>query len=296
MRKYDATFSRRTFLGGAAGVAASSLFPHSLYAAGGAKPDSNYNGVQIGAITYSYRSMPSTAEDLLGYLVQNGLSSVELMGGPAEEFAKRHTPETGVDGPMDGYKSLRKMYNKAGVNIHIAKFGNIGERDMSDEQVDYYFRAAKALGAKGITREMSKGIAKRLGPLADKHKIIIAFHNHTQITPTTYDGNFLSYGKYLGINLDIGHYVGGTGESPIPVIEKHHDRILSLHLKDRKKNDGPNMPWGEGDTPIKEVLQYIKKNKLKIVGDIEVEYPIPAGSDAAKEVGRCAQYCKEALA
>jgi len=296
MQERRATISRRSFVGGAVSVAATTLFPRQLYAANDGKPNSNFNGVQIGAITYSYRSMPSSAEDLLGYLVQNGLSSVELMGGPAEEFAKRHTPETGIDAPMDGYKALRKMYKEAGVNIHIVKFGNIGDRNMSDEQINYYFRAAKALGAKGITREMSKPIARKLGPLADKHKIIIAFHNHTQIEPDTYDGDMLSYGKYLGINLDIGHFVAGTGVSPIPLIEKHHKRILSLHLKDRKKNDGPNMSWGEGDTPIAEVLQFIKKNKLKITGDIEVEYKIPADSDAAKEVGRCAQYCKDALA
>ena len=284
--------SRRTFVAGTAGVAASLLMPKELYAAS-SKPNSEYGSVHIGAITYSYRSMPSKAEDLLGYLVQNGLSSVELMGDAAEEFARRHTSE---GDSMDGYKALRNMYNAAGVDIHIAKFGNIGNRDMSDETINYYLRAAKALGAKGITREMSKPIARRLGPLADKHKVMIAFHNHTQIKPDSYDGDYLSYGKYLGINLDIGHYVAGTGESPIPFIEKHHKRILSMHLKDRNKNDGPNMPWGEGDTPIVEVLQFIQKKKYKIHGDIEVEYPIVEGSDAVKEVGRCAEYCKAALA
>ncbi len=296
MQDHPTTFSRRAFLGGSAAVAASILMPHQLFAAQREKPNSNFNGVQIGAITYSYRSMPSSAEDLLGYLVQNGLSSVELMGGPAEQYATKYASENKGSSPLDGYKALRKMYNEAGVNIHIVKFGNIGDRKMSDEQIDTYFKAAKALGAKGITRELSGDAARRLGPLADKHKVIIAFHNHTQIRPTTYDGKILSYGKYLGINLDIGHYVAGTGESPIPFIEKHHKRILSMHLKDRKKNDGPNMPWGEGDTPIAEVLQFIKKNKYKIYGDIEVEYPVPPDSDAAKEVGRCAQYCKDALA
>ena len=86
---------------------------------------------------------------------------------------------------------------------------------------------------------------------------MIGFHNHTQLTPTTYDGDILSYGKYLGINLDIGHYVAGTNESAIPLIEKHHERILSLHLKDRKKDNGHNMPFGEGDTPVADVLKYM---------------------------------------
>jgi sugar phosphate isomerase/epimerase len=296
MQDHHTTFSRRTFLGGSAAAAASVLLPHRVFAADSKKPNSNFNGVQIGAITYSYRSMPSSAEDLLGYLVQNGLSSVELMGGPAEQYAKKYAAANKGSKPMDGYKALRKMYNDAGVDIHIVKFGNIGDRKMSDEQIDTYFKAAKALGAKGITRELSGDAARKLGPLADKHKVIIAFHNHTQIRPTTYDGKILSYGEYLGINLDIGHYVAGTGESPIPFIEKHHKRILSMHLKDRKKNDGPNMPWGEGDTPIAEVLQFIQKNNYNIYGDIEVEYPVPADSNAAKEVGRCAQYCKDALA
>lgn len=287
--------SRRSFIGSAAALAASAVMLRSVGAADNNKPNSNFNGVQIGAITYSYRSMPSTAEDLLGYLVQNGLSTVELMGGPAEEFAKTHTPETGVGGPMDGYKALGKMYNDAGVDIHIVKFGDIGSPKMPDDQIDHYFQAAKALGARGITIELSRDAAQKLGPLADKHGIIVAFHNHTQITPTTYDGDMLSFGKNLGINLDIGHYVAGTGESPIPFIERHHERILSLHLKDRKKNDGENTPWGEGDTPIAEVLRFIRDNKLPIIGDIEVEYPIPPDSDAVKEVGRCVQYCKEAL-
>lgn len=294
MRNYK-KLSRRSFIGGTAALAASAMLPRKALAAAG-KPDSNFNGVQIGVITYSYRSMPSTADDLLGYLVQDGLSSVELMGGPAEEFAKKHTPETGVGGPMDGYQALRNMYNDAGVNIHIVKFGNIGERGMSDEQIDYYFQAAKACGAKGITRELSVDAAKRLAPIADRHGIVIAFHNHTQLKPDTYDGEILSYGKNLGINLDIGHYVAGTSQPVIPLIEKHHDRILSLHLKDRKKNGGPNMPFGQGDTQVAEVLQFMKKNNLTFPGDIELEYEIPAGSNAVKEVGKCVQFCKEALA
>ena len=286
--------TRRSFIGGATAFATAALLPRSGSAAD-SKPDSNFNGVQIGAITYSYRSMPSTAEDLLGYLLQNGLSTVELMGGPAEEFAKRHTPETGVGGPMDGYKALGKLYRDAGVNIHIVKFGEIGKADMPDDQIDYYFQAAKAIGVRGITIELSRDAAQKLGPIADEHEIIVAFHNHTQITPTTYDGDILSFGKHLGINLDIGHYVAGTGESPIPFIERHHERIISLHVKDRMKNDGANTPWGEGDTPIAEVLRFIRDNKLPIIGDIEVEYPIPPDSDAVKEVGRCVEYCRQSL-
>ena len=324
-----ATISRRGFMGGAAAIAASTIM--SRYALGGSgapgasKPNSNFNGVQIGAITYSFRGMPGTAEDLLKYLVRCGLSSVELMGEPAEQFAgaprgARRGPRRGGRGQMteeqrqarqkaqeeqlkwrlsvsmDKYKALRKMYNNAGVNIHIVKFGNIGDSNMSDEEIDYYFNVAKALGARGITRELSEEAARRLGPIAEKHKIMIGFHNHTQLTSTTYDGPILSYGKYLGINFDVGHFVAGTSESPIPLILKHHDRILSLHLKDRKVNNGANLPFGEGDTPVALILQLMKRERWKFPADIELEYRVPEGSDAVAEVTRCVQFCRESLA
>ena len=295
MHPFESTASRRSFLGGAAALAASCVLPGRLMADEPARPNSNFDGVQISVITYSFRSMPSSAEDLLKYLLECGLNSVELMGPPAEAYAKAHGGADGKD-LIAGYAALRKLYNDAGVSIDVIKFANIGDKKMSDEQIEEYFQAAKAVGAKGITRELSEDAAKRLGPIADKHEIVIGFHNHTQIKPNTYDGDILSYGKYLGINLDIGHYVAATGESPIPLIEKHHDRILNLHLKDRKKSNGPNVPWGQGDTPIAEVLQYLKKNKLAFPAEVELEYKIPADSDAVKEVIKCVKFCKDALA
>ena len=98
-----------------------------------------------------------------------------------------------------------------------------------------------------------------------------------------------------GLQLDIVHYVAGTGQSPVPIIEKHHARFASIHLKDRKKANGPNMPWGQGDTPIKEVLQLMKKAKYTWPATIELEYPVPEGSTRVAEIGKCLQYCKDAL-
>jgi hypothetical protein len=303
MQDRKTTLSRRTFLGTTAALAASSMMPRAVRAAD--KPDSNFGGVQIGVITYSYRSMPGTAEDLLKYITQCGISSIELMGDPAEQFAGAPAAKKGdnkslldwrLSAPMDRFVALRKMYNDAGVNIHIVKFGDIGNAGMTDAQIEYYFQVAKALGAKGITRELSEEAAVRLGPIADKHEIMIGFHNHTQLTPTTYDGDMLSHGKYLGINFDIGHYVAGTNHPPIPLIEKFQDRILSLHLKDRKVNNGPNMPFGQGDTPVALVLQYLKRNNLTFPADIELEYKVPDDSDAVQEVAKCVQFCKQALA
>jgi sugar phosphate isomerase/epimerase len=99
--------------------------------------------------------------------------------------------------------------------------------------------------------------------------------------------------KYFRIELDIGHFVAANYD-PVAYIAKEHARIRVLHFKDRKKNQGENYPWGQGDTPIKEVLQLLKKNKWPIPCDIEYEYK--GTEDATIEVKKCLDYMKRALA
>jgi sugar phosphate isomerase/epimerase len=289
----DRPMTRRAFLGGAAALAASAIPSQRVFGAEGAKPNSVIHGVHIGAITYSYRGGPDTAEYTLQCLLKDGLSEAELMDGPIRSFA-------GIDGnaadrpkQLARCAELRKMYHDAGVHIHIHKF----PFGPSDDDIDFNFEVAKALGCKAITTERNDQLAKRLAPFAEKHKTWVAFHNHTNNVPTIEDLDpLMQISDYIGFNFDIGHYVAGThGKSPIPVIEKYHKKIISLHLKDRT-TDGGNLPWGQGQTPIKEVLQLLKKEKWPIYADIELEYQVPSDSDPVKEVAKCFQYCKEALA
>jgi sugar phosphate isomerase/epimerase len=311
--------NRREFLGRAATLAACAIVPGRLLGgeapqaatAASAKPNSVLSGVHIGCISYSYRGSINSAEDTLKALIEDGLSEVELMGGPIQAYAglggggrARARKEAAAEQPpkpddaqreaqLTKCRELRRMYNDAGVNIHLHKipFGQ------SDEEIDFNFQVAKALGCVGITTERSEALARKLAPFADKHKIWVAFHNHTNNYPAMDKPDpILAYGEYIGLNFDVGHYFAGTkGLSPIPVIEKYHDRILSLHMKDRTA-DGGNLPWGEGKTPLKEILQLMRKEKWTFPADIELEYEIPAGSNAVAEVAKCVQYCREALA
>ncbi len=290
--------TRRGFLGGAAAIAACAIVTRRVLSAESpsGKPNSVFNGVRIGCITYSYRGGINTAEDTLKALIQDGLSEVELMGGPIQAFAGlKGGSQTDEQRQAQLAKcvELRKMYNDAGVNIHLQKIG-FGR---SDEEIDFNFQVAKTLGCVGITTERSDAMAKKLAPFADKHKIWVAFHNHTNNYPVMDKKDpILEYGQYIGFNFDVGHYFAGTkGLSPIPVLEKYHDRIVSLHLKDRTA-DGGNLPWGQGKTPLKEILQLMRKEKWTFPGDIELEYKIPQGSDSVAEVAKCVQYCKAALA
>ena len=303
--------TRREFLGTAVAAAGAAVMLHrGALAAAGGKPNSVIHGVRIGCITYSYRDdRINTAEDRLKALLADGISEVELMDGPIRSYAgiaggRGRQRDAGAPEPApvtDAQRAaqlakcaeLRRMYNDAGVNIHIHKmpFGQ------SDADIDFNFEVAKALGCVAITTERNEELARRLAPFAEKHKVWVAFHNHTNNLPVIDKPDpILELGKYIGFNLDVGHYFAGTkDQSPVPVIEKYHERIVSLHLKDRTA-EGRNLTWGKGGTPIREVLQLLKKEKWPIYADIELEYPIPEGSNAVKEVAKCLEYCREALA
>jgi sugar phosphate isomerase/epimerase len=196
---------------------------------------------------------------------------------------------------MDRFKALRKMYNDAGVSIYGFKLGL--SLNSPESEYEYAFNVCEALGANQLTMELPNSAAttKRIGEYAAKRKIWVGYHAHTQAHLTFWDEAF-SQSPYNGANIDIGHYVAGTSQSPIPFIEKHHARITSMHLKDRKVNNGPNMPWGQGDTPIKEVLQLMKKEKHTYPATIELEYNTPPGSTVMAELAKCVQYAKDALA
>jgi sugar phosphate isomerase/epimerase len=299
-----------------------------------AKPNSNFGGVQIGAITYSFRTLPGSTEQILGYCVECGISAVELMSPVAEAYAgapagprvqgggKRAplTPEQKVEqrkaaddlkqwrtsASMDKYKAFRRMYEDAGVKIYAFKLPPT--MGMSDEEYKYIWDVAETLGANHITMELptEDALLERVAGYAAKRKLRIAFHTHGQGGASGFD-KVLGASEYTALNFDVGHYYGVNGESPVPLIEKYHTRIASLHLKDRKgpasagaekgpRGGGPNMPWGQGETPLKEILQLMKSRKYKFPGSIEYEYNTPEGSDVLTEVKKCVEYCRKALA
>jgi sugar phosphate isomerase/epimerase len=407
-------FTRREFSKLAlAGLPAAALYDTPLFGAGlfQARPNSLFNGVQIGTITYSYRQMPDqSAEATLKYILDSGISAVELMGGPVESYARAETgftlpggggrgagggapggggrgagggrggrgaagdpaasppplppgatmgkwndttcviPAPGAGGApggggggrgggrgaqadltpeqqaaqaaqqaqqqenaaklkawrtsvsMDPFKKLRKMYNDAGVSIYAWKQLNA---NMSDEEYEYIFNVAEALGCSHTTLELlnegpnSAAQFKRIGDFAMKKKIYAAYHTHAQGGMEVFDEAF-AVSKGNSANVDLGHYVAGgnVGGTTLDFLNKFHDRISSVHLKDRTTpaHCALNLPWGTGETPIKEILQLMRKNKWKFPASIEVEYSIPEGSDSVKEVRKCVEYCRAALA
>jgi len=200
--------------------------------------------------------------------------------------------------PMSKFVGVRKKFNDAGVSIYAFRYTlNLTQ---PDAEYDYVFNAAKALGASQITMELPGDLAvsKRIGEAAAKHGVNVGYHLHTTASMTAWDAA-MAQSPRNGIQLDVGHYVAGTGVSPVPFIEKHHARIFSMHLKDRKRvchDNSENMPWGEGDTPIADILRTLKKNTWAIPAGVEFEYNVPAGSTWDAELAKCVRYAKDALA
>ena len=326
-------YSRRDFSKWAIGAAGAI---HTSGAAFGAI-NSKISGVRLGIQTYSFRQMPldeaikAMVECGIGECevfaqhvetaagapsnarpagaprpLQLPAAAGEQKGGdqkkkggggfrPNPEF-RENTRKWRLSVPLEKFTGIRKKFDAAGIVPHAY---NLSFReDFTPEEIDRGFLMAKALGVKFITASSTVKAAKLVAPFADKHKMIVAMHNHSNLKD---DNEFakpesfaaaMAMSKYFRINLDIGHFTA-AGFDPIDYIKQHHKVITNLHLKDRKKNDGPNTVWGEGETPIKEVLQLLRKSKYPIPADIEYEYQ---GADSIVEVKRCMAYCRTALA
>jgi sugar phosphate isomerase/epimerase len=199
---------------------------------------------------------------------------------------------------MGKFEEFGKMYKKAGIEIYAFKPDAFGMQN-SDSDIDYGLRAAKALGASHVTLEHPSNDAHtlKLGQAAEKHGMKVGYHGHEQQTPTLWD-TALGQSPANAMNLDFGHYVAAGNSNPLDIIKAKSDRIVSMHIKDRKTkaNGGDNLLWGQGNTPIGEALRLMRDNKYTFPATIELEYKIPDGSTPIDEVKKCLEFCKSALA
>ncbi len=265
----------------------------------GTQIDSKFNGVMIGAQSYSFRDRPLDAA-IQGY-VQVGLGYCELWQGHLEPKDPAEAKVWRTSAPESFFKDVRAKFDKAGIDLYA--FNYSFRENYSDEEIDHGFKMAQWLGVNKITASSNVSTAKRIGPLADKYKIYVGFHNHSNIRPNEFAkpddfAKALSEGgsKYLAINLDIGHATA-AGWDPLAYLAKNHARILTLHLKDRGPNqdgkEGANLPFGQGSTNITGVLQLLQTKHYPIPAMIEYEYK---GGDTIEEMKKCLAYCKAAVA
>jgi sugar phosphate isomerase/epimerase len=198
---------------------------------------------------------------------------------------------------LDHVSAAAAKFKKAGIRIFA--FNYLLKDTCTDAEIERGLQMTKAAGTRIMTASTTLTMAKRSIPFFEKHDVLLGLHGHSNLedpnqfaTPASFEQG-LAMSKLYRINLDIGHFAA-AGFDSVAFIRAHHDRITNLHLKDRKKKDGANMPFGQGDTPIHPVLQLMKEEAYPFPADIEYEY---AGvGTSTQELGRCLEYVRAALA
>jgi sugar phosphate isomerase/epimerase len=280
-----------------------------------AKINSKIDGVQLGVQSYSFRDL--SFDDALKAMVADGLGDCELFGPHIEEGHTDKPPMAGMrrmsaderkaaredlrkwrlSVSLDYFKGIRKRFDEAGVNLYAYNYSF--NDSFTNDEIERGFEFAKALGVHILTASTTVPVAKRVVPFAEKHKILVAMHGHSDLKDPNQFAKPESFAaalemcKLYRINLDIGHFTAANYDA-VDYITKNHESIVLLHLKDRKKDEGPNTIWGEGDTPIKQVLLLLKEKKWPIPAFIEYEYK--GTGTSPEEVKKCFDFCKQALA
>jgi sugar phosphate isomerase/epimerase len=251
-------------------------------------------------------------DPIIAAMKECGLTECELWSPQIEPAAPtrqgRPTPEQAqqtrdalrtwrLETPLDHFRAIGNKFKTAGITVYAFNYSPNGS--FSDEEIDRGFQMAKALGAEIITASATLEAARRMVPFAAKHRMPVAMHNHSNVSDPNEFATLESLATALAlsdlfrVNLDIGHFTAANYDA-VAYIREHHARITNLHIKDRKKNQGDNTAWGTGDTPIREVLQLLKKERWPIRAYIEYEHRGEAG--AVEEVKKCFAFARTALA
>ena len=184
--------------------------------------------------------------------------------------------------PLDRFKEVRRKFDAAKLNLFSYVY-TIDDH-MTDAEIEAAFRQLQALGVPMFTTNQTRvGMGPRIAPLSEKYNIKAAWHPHAEIqdpnevaTPASIE-KLLAMSKSFVINLDIGHFAAGNNDV-LAFLKKHHERIAHLHVKDRKRDKGPNVQLGTGDTPIKESATLIRDERWPIMLILEREYRDAPGS------------------
>lgn len=268
-----------------------------------AKPRWVIDGVTIGGQSYSFRHLPF--DQMLESMRKIGVTCLELcktdiepprQKGEAAPAYRSRLREWRLSVSMDEFQKVRRKVADAGMSLYVYMYDM--RADFTDEEIARGFEMARALGVKRLNSSSDLPTVKRIDTFASNARIHVGLHNHSWAdrpgeisTPAHFEEAMRGCSPYIGCNLDVGHLFA-SGYDPVAFIEKHHDRITTLHLKDRKKNDGPDLPFGQGETPLREILLLMKRNHYRFPGMIEYEIQGPGTFD---EVKRCFEYCERAL-
>lgn len=201
---------------------------------------------------------------------------------------------------LDHYTAIRRKF--AGAGLAIKSFDASLGATTSDDDLNRACEVTKALGARFMMCSVPRSVAKRIAPIAEKHGIRVAFQGRPNINSTDADAmakpadfeEAMGYSKNFGSSIDVGDATGG-GWDALKFIQDTHPRVFALNLKDRTKA-GVSMPWGQGDSRIKEILQLVRDKKYPVHCYIDCDYATAEGGSRIADVKRCFEFARAALA
>jgi sugar phosphate isomerase/epimerase len=275
----------------------------------GASNRSLIGGVQFALQPFCYHDLPMTPENratLIARLVQNGFGMVELHAtwveprfnepGVTAERAREKLRAWRLSNPVEHYARVKREFAAAGIVI-FTYYVNLND-SYTDAEIDAVFAGARALGAKGCVGSQGLKMSERLAPFPAKHGMFLGIHNHANLSDPDAFATEASFEKGLAFSpevkatLDMRHFTAANGDCLV-FLQRHHARVSSVHVGDRRRNNGRSTPFGEGDTPIIEVLRMIRDNRWPIVALLEFEHGTLRPQ--VDEVQLMFDYCKRAV-
>jgi sugar phosphate isomerase/epimerase len=257
------------------------------------KIDSVVHGIQFGLQSYIFSGIGLPQDGILDVviasMVESGLGECDLYA-PLVDAAKWRTSVS-----SDYFQTIRKRFEDAGIAI----YGLSGFPGSNEEELGRSFQVAEAVGARIVTLGVTLSAATRIAPLAEKRGFLVGIQGRPNMrsnnpdvisTPENFEAA-VSLSKSYSMSFDIGDATGG-GYDSLKFVEAHHGQIALIYLKDRRK-DRLSVPWGEGDTPITEILALIRDRKYAIRCYIDCDYKT---TNRPADVKRSFEYAKAALA
>lgn len=298
-------FTRREFVRGAGALGARLAAPVPIPAV----PDgplrgmpsirSTFGGVPVGCNTRSLLNLP--LEDAIRTMADIGYGMAELHPGHVEPAGLRRVApddelraglrDWRLGAPLEHFEEIGRRFRDAGLFLYAY---NLDWRDgAGDAEIDRGFAMTRALGCRVLSAVGSRRLLARLDPFAERHGIWVGAHNEPRYLPRSADLDELLVGRsgYMGLTLDVGHLVA-SGSDPAAFLKARHDRIIDLHIKDRRRAGGPDVRFGEGDTPVAEILRINRDGGYHIPANVEWEV---RDSDPGASLRTCLEYCRRAL-
>jgi sugar phosphate isomerase/epimerase len=259
-----------------------------------AKPNSTIRGVSIGIQSRSFRDR--TLDEALAAMVRVGIGNCELWEGHVAppRMTRKGLREWRESIAIEQFQLISSSFGRAGVKILAYNYDF--DEDFSDRETERGFEMAKALGTGMITASPPPGMARRLNASAAKAGILLGLRNGDGTTPGQLSSPedlaaAMRGNPNIGICLDLGDFAA-AGYDAVQFITSHLDRTLAVGLRDRKKNHGESVPFGQGDTPVAVALKLIQGTKAKAPALIDYDYK---GGDPVAEVDRCYAFCRQVL-